>query len=501
MILSTTFVLLLTFILYTTIQSNIQLKSEYNINILLYCKSNSIISLVNYYRIINLINKYNNNIKFYYRDEDIPIINKNHLLNIIELNTNPVTINMIFNCIPELYYLDDYGEIPKVSLYESLIFSEFINNYSKDITNYEISEYIDYNNIYLISPSLYTKKICDYYIDNINRSVLINDGIDLTMYYHLIEQESYNDIRKQLNIKNDDILLLSISELICDKSGIIELLISLNAIVDYTKYKHIKLIIMTNEIINNADSLFNIVNKNSLLLTIDEINNLIFNHLIFLSKDVYGSSEFINHIYNAANAYISPYIISDFNNHVIEAASVGLPVFVSGNGSTNEYINKIMKFVPNADKYIHLIPTELIKISNDNSYRNNINCKDIIITIIKNVENIMNNNFDTTYYSNIRSFLKEHHNWHEISIKYYKYFQKIIQSNLLIDNKIINKFKIRQFYNFRSNYLKFSNVSIGSDVPKAHKIYLLTLKSIGFEPKVIYDIGSLTLHWTNEGKI
>jgi FkbM family methyltransferase len=37
-------------------------------------------------------------------------------------------------------------------------------------------------------------------------------------------------------------------------------------------------------------------------------------------------------------------------------------------------------------------------------------------------------------------------------------------------------------------------------LPQKHIDYLQKLKDSGFEPKVIYDIGSCVLHWTNEAK-
>lgn len=41
----------------------------------------------------------------------------------------------------------------------------------------------------------------------------------------------------------------------------------------------------------------------------------------------------------------------------------------------------------------------------------------------------------------------------------------------------------------------------GTQFFKDHVTYLENLKQKGFEPKVIYDIGSCVLHWTNEAKI
>jgi len=41
------------------------------------------------------------------------------------------------------------------------------------------------------------------------------------------------------------------------------------------------------------------------------------------------------------------------------------------------------------------------------------------------------------------------------------------------------------------------NLSKQQLIPENHVNYLLKLKNDGFEPKVIYDIGSCVLHWTN----
>ena len=49
------------------------------------------------------------------------------------------------------------------------------------------------------------------------------------------------------------------------------------------------------------------------------------------------------------------------------------------------------------------------------------------------------------------------------------------------------------------NYLRdFSNEDC---IPMSHKKHLINLKRSGFEPKVIYDIGSCVLHWTKFAKL
>ena len=44
------------------------------------------------------------------------------------------------------------------------------------------------------------------------------------------------------------------------------------------------------------------------------------------------------------------------------------------------------------------------------------------------------------------------------------------------------------------------NLSINNSIPNDHVLYLKKLKDEGFEPKVIYDIGSCVLNWVKEAK-
>jgi FkbM family methyltransferase len=45
------------------------------------------------------------------------------------------------------------------------------------------------------------------------------------------------------------------------------------------------------------------------------------------------------------------------------------------------------------------------------------------------------------------------------------------------------------------------HISSNRSLPQNHINYLQSLKQNGFEPDVIYDIGSCVLHWTNEAKL
>lgn len=51
--------------------------------------------------------------------------------------------------------------------------------------------------------------------------------------------------------------------------------------------------------------------------------------------------------------------------------------------------------------------------------------------------------------------------------------------------------------NIQKLYLELSN---NDTLPQSHIRYLISLKESGFEPKVIYDIGSCLLHWAREAQ-
>lgn len=65
-------------------------------------------------------------------------------------------------------------------------------------------------------------------------------------------------------------------------------------------------------------------------------------------------------------------------------------------------------------------------------------------------------------------------------------------SHIKISKELICKLDI--FNNTNKHLIQLSNQPL---LPQNHLIYLQKLKQSGFEPKVIYDIGSCVLHWTN----
>jgi FkbM family methyltransferase len=81
-----------------------------------------------------------------------------------------------------------------------------------------------------------------------------------------------------------------------------------------------------------------------------------------------------------------------------------------------------------------------------------------------------------------------------------------IQRGLKLKNKFCNKRLAKELVEaLQSDYQRtlnahLQNLSRNLRIPTDHVNYLQYLKSSGFEPKVIYDIGSCVLSWTREAK-
>ncbi len=86
-------------------------------------------------------------------------------------------------------------------------------------------------------------------------------------------------------------------------------------------------------LLKGLDTLYSSVNY---LRDVVRSNDLPENSIKYVGG-VYSSEE-MNVLYNIADLYVSPYRAEGFNMPVLEAMSVGLPIIVSGGGSTDDFV-------------------------------------------------------------------------------------------------------------------------------------------------------------------
>ena len=164
---------------------------------------------------------------------------------------------------------------------------------------------------------------------------LINLGVDTKVFFP-INQEERKDVRKQLNIKNDDFVLLSIGAMTENKG--INLLLIAFAILRQNN-KKIKLIL------KDQSNLYNIFVQSHIKDLKDSrfkklINDDLISNIILLSKNL--NCQEINDLYGASDCYVSPYLAEGFGLTPLEAAATGTPIVVTKGGSTDDYFDPIM---------------------------------------------------------------------------------------------------------------------------------------------------------------
>ena len=136
------------------------------------------------------------------------------------------------------------------------------------------------------------------------------------------------------------------------------LLWALNELVNIQGRVHFKLLLKglgslyrSKEFLNNM--LLMLVTQGR--ITLGHVDNLMVNNVFFLDDTL--SFTHMNALYNAADAYVSPYLAEGFNLPVLEAIATGMAVFVSSTGCTSWFVDAIMHRVPGSQNHIFKLDT------------------------------------------------------------------------------------------------------------------------------------------------
>lgn len=261
------------------------------------------------------------------------------------------------------------------------------------------------------------------------KNYVITHGVDTNIFYRLNEinrKKTRHELRQLYNISDNDFVLLNIGAMTSNK-GIIYIIWSLHYLVNVLKKSHYKLILKgTGDLYTCKEFLesflVNLLNKK--IMTKEESDNLLRNHIIFTDKTL--SFININNLYNSVDMYISPYLAEGFNLTVLEALATGLPVCVPETGSTKEFVRDI--YNNNGNDLVYYIKSNVVekKLQPDfSTYSNNYTTKDVVNSILRcenNYKNILN--ADITKCS---EFIEREYSWNSVSKKLYNYFEKILK--------------------------------------------------------------------------
>ena len=298
---------------------------------------------------------------------------------------------------------------------------------SQSITDDYIKMYIEsHKNLYFTSPSKWSEdSLAQYGIPSGDkRHQVITGGVDTSIFFN--DKRNKKSIREFYGLRDTDIVFLNIGAMTRNK-GILEILVTINALVNRAKMSTVKLLLKgTDDLYQSQQfivSYFQELQKGG-FITKDEVKNLVDNHIVFIQQTL-GYSR-MNDIYNACDIYLSPYTAEGFNLPVLEAIATGMKVIVSKGGSTDFFVNDIIQSVPEAKDYIIPIPTKTQDIG-DNKQMLQINCNDLVKLCLGGIVPMaMNSNYHTT----LKQFIDKNYSWNAVSVKLHNYLKTIVDETL-----------------------------------------------------------------------
>lgn len=300
--------------------------------------------------------------------------------------------------------------IPKCIFYTSE-FKNLTPNYFSGFNNDLQSYLLNNHNLFFTAPSLWSLHGLHFLPPHRNK--LITHGVDTSIYH--FDPSMRHTIRQKYNFNDDDVVLLSIGSMTGNKN-IQNILYTLHYLLNvYHKYKYKLLLKGTKDLYNSYQMINSYIN----LMDISSTHkNTLLSHICFIDKTFDCTT--LNHLYNAADLYVSPYIAEGFNLTTLEALASGLPILVPSTGSTKEYINDIYQH--GGHNFIYYVPSTVIQ--QDWMSLNKIHTNDIINSILHH-DFKLSRTLDN--FLPMQSYISKHYSWLSVCNQLVSYFKDITQ--------------------------------------------------------------------------
>ncbi len=185
------------------------------------------------------------------------------------------------------------------------------------------------SNTILITPSQWSKEGLIRSGINPDKITVIPLGIDPKVYYPLSDKER-TELRHKLGW-NNHFIFFHVGSL-ADGTGIRPLLKAFAALVE--RYPEARLVLKGCEDLYSSQQLLATASRS--ILTEAEASR-IQPKVAYIGKTL--SINQLAQFYQAADAYVSPYIASSFNLPVLEAMATGLPIICTAGGATEDFVH------------------------------------------------------------------------------------------------------------------------------------------------------------------
>lgn len=360
------------------------------------------------------------NLKEYNGEKVDLIYRQTYPYNITVSNENISIPKCVFYTSEFAKITSDYFTFKKPDTLSSVNYNDYIKRFLGQ-----------FKNIYFTSPSEWSAKGMDMYLDDASnpsssrsRNRIITHGVDTSIFKKHNSNDIRNETRAFYKVKENDILLINIGAMTQNK-GIILVLKAMNVLVNKMKLKNYKLMLKGSGDLYQCQQFLEIYFaqfKQSGEMTQNEIDNLLTNHIIFTDKTL--SFEKINDLFNSADLYISPYLCEGFGLVMLESLASGLQVLVPKTGSTKEYVSEI--YLNGGSDYIHYVESN-VSMDQNGMCQNNIKLQDIIDTIL-NIDFHVNKNENYTKYTQMIDYINKELSWDYASTLLFDYFKFILNA-------------------------------------------------------------------------
>jgi glycosyltransferase involved in cell wall biosynthesis len=270
------------------------------------------------------------------------------------------------------------------------------------------------SNIYFVTPSpgsAHAMRILMTESQFINNHRIIPHGVDTAIYFPKRDAASRTAVRSKYDVGSDDMLFLHVGAMVASK-GLDLMIITLFWLASNAEtFGAFKLILKgLDDVYGSAELL--LIKMNSFIesgyFTKENVESLIEKHIRFTAQTL--SFEDLNDLYNAADAYWSPYAYEGFNIPVLEAIAVGLPVFVTRNGSTAFFVDDILEHVPGARERIIFLPESCYGFMSAMYY--SVHPSAMINVVVNNWNTLLKlRRLEKHYIYSLQSFLEENYSW------------------------------------------------------------------------------------------
>ena len=195
--------------------------------------------------------------------------------------------------------------------------------------NGKIGEALEDSNATLLTPSEWSRRGFIRSGANPERVKVVPHGVDGVIFRPALSPEEKAKCRGKLGLKLEDFIFLNIGSLTFNK-GILILIKAFVAIA--ATNPNARLVLKYNESLYSAKAFIN-----SLPGSFSEAERALLSPRIQLIGGVHAMTDLAS-LYQAADAYVTPYHAEAFNLPALEACACGLPVIATAGGPTDEFL-------------------------------------------------------------------------------------------------------------------------------------------------------------------